>query len=199
MLALVVPAGLLALAGWWWSARMAGDMTGMGGMGATMSFGAFALAWAAMMAAMMLPAVLPVVKLYARAAEKGRAAPVGFFVAGYLALWTVLVLGGYLAWRTLEGAARRGPGLGRSAWPGATATEPAIAWRLTGRGYEFCNCQPGCTCNFSGFPTSSDGSCKAAVAKRTAAVKDSSGWSPGVRVPSLVSGDDWSITRSQRG
>ncbi|MBA2766077.1 MAG: DUF1326 domain-containing protein [Actinomycetota bacterium] len=44
------------------------------------------------------------------------------------------------------------------------ATEPAIAWRLTGRGYEFCNCQPGCTCNFSGFPTSSDGSCKAAVA-----------------------------------
>ncbi len=38
------------------------------------------------------------------------------------------------------------------------------AWRLTGRGYEFCNCQPGCTCNFSGFPTSPDGSCKAAVA-----------------------------------
>ncbi|SRR6266511_2975100 len=42
-------------------------------------------------------------------------------------------------------------------------TETATAWRLTGKGYEFCNCQPGCTCNFSGFPTSSDGSCKAAV------------------------------------
>lgn len=46
----------------------------------------------------------------------------------------------------------------------ATATENRTAYRLTGRGYEFCNCQPGCTCNFSGFPTSSDGSCKAFVA-----------------------------------
>ena len=44
-----------------------------------------------------------------------------------------------------------------------TATETATAWRLKGKGYEFCNCQPGCTCNFSGFPTSPDGSCKAAV------------------------------------
>ncbi len=43
-------------------------------------------------------------------------------------------------------------------------TETATAWRLKGKGYEFCNCQPGCTCNFSGFPTSPDGSCKAAVA-----------------------------------
>jgi len=45
-----------------------------------------------------------------------------------------------------------------------TATETTTAWRLRGKGYEFCNCQPGCTCNFSGFPTSPDGSCKAAVA-----------------------------------
>ena len=45
-----------------------------------------------------------------------------------------------------------------------TATETATTtWRLKGKGYEFCNCQPGCTCNFSGFPTSPDGSCKAAV------------------------------------
>ncbi|MBA3583575.1 MAG: DUF1326 domain-containing protein [Gemmatimonadetes bacterium] len=41
--------------------------------------------------------------------------------------------------------------------------ETATAWRLKGTGYEFCNCQPGCTCNFSGFPTSPDGSCQAAV------------------------------------
>ena len=46
----------------------------------------------------------------------------------------------------------------------ATQTETETAWRLNGTGYEFCNCQPGCTCNFSGFPTSADGSCKAAVA-----------------------------------
>jgi hypothetical protein len=39
-------------------------------------------------------------------------------------------------------------------------------WALKGTGYEFCNCNPGCTCNFSGFPTSSDGSCKAFVATR---------------------------------
>lgn len=42
-------------------------------------------------------------------------------------------------------------------------TEQATKWRLRGKGYEFCNCAPGCTCNFSGFPSSSDGSCKAFV------------------------------------
>jgi hypothetical protein len=47
-----------------------------------------------------------------------------------------------------------------------SATATTTAWRLKGTGYEFCNCQPGCTCNFSGYPTSSDGSCKAAVANR---------------------------------
>ena len=47
-----------------------------------------------------------------------------------------------------------------------SATETTTAWQLKGKGYEFCNCQPGCTCNFSGFPTSPDGSCKAAVANR---------------------------------
>lgn len=36
-------------------------------------------------------------------------------------------------------------------------------WHLTGQGYEFCNCNAGCTCNFAGFPSSSDGSCKALV------------------------------------
>lgn len=46
----------------------------------------------------------------------------------------------------------------------ATAdTGQRTAWKLTGKGYEFCNCQPGCTCNFSGFPSSKDGSCKAYV------------------------------------
>ena len=45
----------------------------------------------------------------------------------------------------------------------ATAT---TTWQLEGEGYEFCNCQPGCTCNFSGFPSSSDGSCQAAVGTR---------------------------------
>jgi hypothetical protein len=44
-----------------------------------------------------------------------------------------------------------------------TTTEQRTQWHLKGRGYEFCNCNPGCTCNFSGFPSSSDGSGKAMV------------------------------------
>ncbi len=34
-------------------------------------------------------------------------------------------------------------------------------WALKGRGYEFCNCDFGCGCNFGGFPNSKDGSCRA--------------------------------------
>lgn len=45
-----------------------------------------------------------------------------------------------------------------------TDAAPTTTWSLSGTGYEYCNCNPGCTCNFSGFPTSSDGSCKAVVA-----------------------------------
>ena len=47
-----------------------------------------------------------------------------------------------------------------------SVTETTTAWQMKGVGYEFCNCQPGCTCNFNGFPTSPDGSCKAAVLNR---------------------------------
>jgi hypothetical protein len=36
-------------------------------------------------------------------------------------------------------------------------------WRLRGKGYEFCNCDFGCGCNFGGFPNSKDGSCRALV------------------------------------
>ena len=45
-----------------------------------------------------------------------------------------------------------------------TDARPTTRWSLSGVGYEYCNCNPGCTCNFSGFPSSSDGSCKAFVA-----------------------------------
>lgn len=43
----------------------------------------------------------------------------------------------------------------------ATATAPK--WTLSGHGYEFCNCDFGCGCNFGGFPSSKDGSCRAFV------------------------------------
>jgi hypothetical protein len=36
-------------------------------------------------------------------------------------------------------------------------------WSMHGTGYEFCNCDFGCGCNFGGFPNSKDGSCQAVV------------------------------------
>jgi predicted metal-binding membrane protein len=131
-LGVVLPVALLGVAGvgWWWSARMADDMTGGAmGMSDTMSFGAFAVAWVAMMAAMMLPAVLPVVRLYARAAAQGRAAPLPFFVAGYLAVWSTMALPGYLGWRAFEMPLAEG-----RRWVGVLAGATLIAaalWQLT--------------------------------------------------------------------
>jgi hypothetical protein len=43
----------------------------------------------------------------------------------------------------------------------ATATK--TRWQMSGHGYEFCNCDFGCGCNFGGFPNSKDGSCQALV------------------------------------
>ena len=42
-------------------------------------------------------------------------------------------------------------------------TATATRWQLQGRGYEFCNCDFGCGCNFGGVPNSKDGSCHAFV------------------------------------
>src|SRR5713101_3225961 len=51
-----------------------------------------------------------------------------------------------------------------------TATETKAPkktkWTMKGQGYEFCNCQFGCGCNFGGFPNSEDGSCRALVGLR---------------------------------
>lgn len=44
-----------------------------------------------------------------------------------------------------------------------SATATATRWALKGQGYEFCNCQFGCGCNFAGVPNSPDGSCRALV------------------------------------
>ena len=41
--------------------------------------------------------------------------------------------------------------------------ETKTRWRMSGQGYEFCNCDFGCGCNFGGFPNSKDGSCRALV------------------------------------
>ncbi len=44
-----------------------------------------------------------------------------------------------------------------------TPTATITHWALKGQGYEFCNCDFGCGCNFGGFPNSKDGSCRALV------------------------------------
>jgi hypothetical protein len=43
------------------------------------------------------------------------------------------------------------------------AKAKAARWALKGHGYEFCNCDFACGCNFGGFPNSKDGSCRALV------------------------------------
>lgn len=125
---------LLAGVGWWWSVASAGDMgadDAMAGAMAdampmdsqpTMSFVAFLVAWVAMMAAMMFPAVVPVVRLYRQAAARGNAAPTAFFVGGYLALWTVVGVPAYVAWRRLEEPLMTG-----SPWAGRVAGAVAVA------------------------------------------------------------------------
>jgi predicted metal-binding membrane protein len=130
-----LPVVLLVLAalGWWWSALHAGAMStddampGMPGMAMepqpTLSFVAFLLAWVAMMAAMMFAAVLPVVRLYARAAAAGNAAPTVIFVAGYLVLWSLAGIPAFLVWSRLEGPLMQGdPWVGRFAGAVAVAT-----------------------------------------------------------------------------
>ena len=129
-----LPVALLILAGlgWWWSAVSAGDMAGdavpMDGMqmepqpAMAMSFVAFLVAWVAMMAAMMFPAVLPVVRLYARAAANGQAAPVAVFVGGYIVLWAVVGIPAFFAWSRLNDPLMQG-----SSWAGRVAGGVAVA------------------------------------------------------------------------
>lgn len=105
----VVPVLLaVAASGWWWSAVTARDMSGgtngdmMMDGSAAMSLGTFLVAWVAMMGAMMLPAVLPVVRLYSRAAARDTVAPVPFFLGGYAAIWSAIGLPAFIAWRRLD-------------------------------------------------------------------------------------------------
>ncbi len=72
------------------------------GVMVAMSLSSFMVAWVAMMAAMMLPAVLPVVRLYQRAAARGAVAPAAYFIAGYAVIWSAVGLPTYVAWRYLQ-------------------------------------------------------------------------------------------------
>lgn len=103
-----IPGALLVLAaiGWWWSARMTAQMSGtmtMTNPAMSLSAAGFLVGWVAMMGAMMFPAIIPVVRLYARAATRGNVAPIPFFVGGYLLVWGALGIPAYFAWHALAG------------------------------------------------------------------------------------------------
>ena len=127
---IVVPVVLLALAafGWWWSARMA-NMGMVGMRDQLMSLGAFMVAWVAMMGAMMFPAISPVVLMYSRAAARRTVAPLPFFVAGYIVVWSAMGVPAYAAWRELAMPIAEG-----RAWAGRLAGAVllvAAIWQLT--------------------------------------------------------------------
>ena len=86
----------LAAAAWVVAVR---QMTGMDMGVATElgSFGFFAAAWVSMMAAMMLPGAAPAVFRRVRAGDRARAVPL--FLAGYLAVWALVGLPVYAAYR----------------------------------------------------------------------------------------------------
>jgi predicted metal-binding membrane protein len=130
-----------AVVGWWWSARMAGDMDSMGAAGSMtsmdsigdamepISMAAYVGGWVAMIAAMMFPAISPVVRLYARAAANGAVAPLPIFVAGYVVVWGSVGIAAYFAWRELAGPLDEG-----AAWVGRLAGATllaAAAYQLT--------------------------------------------------------------------
>lgn len=118
---------VLAALGWWWSVRMASMGAMAGGHGVTI--GPFLVAWVAMMGAMMFPAIAPVVTLYGRAAAAGRVAPLPFFVAGYLAVWTSVGVPAYWASLALmEPIASAEPWAARLA---GVVLIGAAAWQLT--------------------------------------------------------------------
>lgn len=65
---------------------------------------------------------------------------------------------------------------------GATPTP----WHMRGTGYEFCNCDFGCGCNFGGFPNSKDGSCRALVGMHITEGKSGDVALGGVRCAAIV-------------
>ena len=60
------------------------------------------------------------------------------------------------------------------------------SWQMRGTGFEFCNCDFGCGCNFGGFPNSKDGSCQALVGMHITSGTCGSTVLDGVKCASLV-------------
>src|SRR5688500_1750298 len=128
--------GLLGLAAIAWGWTIAGargggmaDMPGMAATPAALDLATFLAGWVAMMTAMMFPAIVPVVRLYALAASRGRAAPVPVFVAGFLTVWSAAGLPAWGAWIAL-----RSPRAESATWSAcfaAASLRAAPAYQLT--------------------------------------------------------------------
>jgi predicted metal-binding membrane protein len=113
-------AGVTALS-WAYLVAMARQMGSMGGMASIQlrpwtvaHFLLTFLMWAVMMVGMMVPSATPMALVYAavarKAARQGAAvAPTFFFVAGYVAVWTLFSLGATLAQWGLERLALLSP------------------------------------------------------------------------------------------
>jgi predicted metal-binding membrane protein len=95
---------VLSVAGWATTVLLARAMPAMAVMpgmaAAPVPAASFVAIWAAMMAAMMFPSAAPTVALFAamqRSSARGRwSIPSGFFVGGYLSVWTLAGILAYL-------------------------------------------------------------------------------------------------------
>jgi predicted metal-binding membrane protein len=116
----VVLAGLAGVTGlaWVYLFVTAAEMGAMAAMGIRpwtgLDFLLMFLMWAVMMIAMMLPGAAPMILLFAALRRKQGArerglAPVGAFVAGYVAVWSAFSLGATLLQWGLERAALLSP------------------------------------------------------------------------------------------
>jgi predicted metal-binding membrane protein len=123
----------LAVLAWSWtivSTRPGNmDMGSMGSASHALDLAAFLAGWVAMMTAMMFPAIVPVVRLYALATARGRAAPVPVFIAGYLTVWSAAGLPAWAAWRALRGPLAEGATW--AAWIASAALLAAAVYQLT--------------------------------------------------------------------
>lgn len=102
MVGVSILTALVALGAWaWWAAANASM---------PMAFGGFFIGWVVMMVAMMFPGLIPVVRLYMRAAGRRTVAPVPVFLSGYLLVWSVAGMPVFLAWRHTAPAVAAGAG-----------------------------------------------------------------------------------------
>jgi predicted metal-binding membrane protein len=92
-----------AAAGWFvLTARMAGMDTGPGGDPGTLGW--FAVSWGVMTVAMMLPASAPAVARLVRAGRSQAPAATVLFLLGYVAVWMLAGLAGYVLVEAVRGA-----------------------------------------------------------------------------------------------